>query len=107
MGKLLVWVLCCVSLIGNAQEDTIRVMHYNLLNYGNYTSYCTSLNNNIDNKDDYLKFNYKTGMKSLEEFNVLVSTSVAEEGLDIPKVHKNIEHISSNDFLTHSGPMHF
>lgn len=54
MGKLVVWVLCCVSLIGNAQEDTIRVMHYNLLNYGNYTSYCTSLNNNIDNKDDYL-----------------------------------------------------
>lgn len=33
----------------NAQ-DTISVMHYNLLNYGNNTLYCTQNNNNIDNK---------------------------------------------------------
>ena len=36
-------------------QDTLRVVQYNLLNYGNYTSYCTSSNNNINTKDEYLK----------------------------------------------------
>jgi hypothetical protein len=30
-------------------------MQYNLLNYNNYTSYCTSSNNNVSNKDAYIK----------------------------------------------------
>ncbi len=38
-----------------AQTDTLTVMQYNLLNYNNYTSYCTSANNNVSNKDGYLK----------------------------------------------------
>jgi hypothetical protein len=29
-------------------------MHYNLLNYGNYTSYCTSGNNSHENKDGWI-----------------------------------------------------
>lgn len=36
-------------------QDTLTVMQYNLLNYGNYTSYCTSGNNNHEQKDLYLK----------------------------------------------------
>lgn len=36
-------------------QDTLTVVHYNLLNYGNTTSYCTSANNNINEKDGYLK----------------------------------------------------
>lgn len=36
-------------------QDTIKVMTYNLLNYGNYTSYCTLSNNNVSNKNEYLK----------------------------------------------------
>lgn len=35
--------------------DTIRVMHYNLLNYRNVTSFCTESNNNSDQKDQNLK----------------------------------------------------
>ena len=31
-------------------QDTITVMHYNLLNYGNTTTYCTQSNNNINDK---------------------------------------------------------
>lgn len=38
-----------------AQTDTLTVMQYNLLNYNNYTSYCTSVNNNVSNKDGYIK----------------------------------------------------
>jgi len=37
------------------EKDTISVLHYNLLNYGNYTSYCTTSNNNINDKDAALQ----------------------------------------------------
>lgn len=36
-------------------QDTIKVMSYNLLNYGNYTSYCNTSNNNVSIKNEYLK----------------------------------------------------
>ena len=36
-------------------QDTIRVMQYNLLYYGKKTDFCTTTNNNIDDKNGYLK----------------------------------------------------
>lgn len=36
-------------------QDTLKIMQYNLLNYGNVTSYCTSSNNNLSAKNTYLK----------------------------------------------------
>ena len=38
-----------------AAQDTIQVMQYNLLNYGNYTSYCSSSQNNVNTKNIHLK----------------------------------------------------
>ena len=38
-----------------AQNDTLKVMQYNLLNYGNNTSYCTTTNNNIYDKNGYIR----------------------------------------------------
>jgi len=54
MNKLLSILFLFFSFYLNAQ-DTITVMQYNLLNYGNYTSYCTSNNNNVNQKDNYIK----------------------------------------------------
>ncbi len=36
-------------------QDTVTVMTYNLMNFGNYTSYCTTTNNNVQSKMGYLK----------------------------------------------------
>ena len=36
-------------------QDTLSVMHYNILMYGNYTSWCTSSNNPYLEKTEYLK----------------------------------------------------
>jgi hypothetical protein len=36
-------------------QDTLKILQYNLLNYGNYTSYCTTSNNNINDKDEYIR----------------------------------------------------
>jgi hypothetical protein len=36
-------------------QDTVKVMTYNILNYGNFTSYCTLTNNNPFTKEDHLR----------------------------------------------------
>ena len=46
-------ILLGLSLSG--QPDTLKVMQYNLLNYGNNTSYCTTSNNNINDKNGYIR----------------------------------------------------
>jgi hypothetical protein len=35
-------------------QDTLTFLQYNLLNYGNFTSYCTSSNNNVARKTGYI-----------------------------------------------------
>ncbi|MFH1119905.1 MAG: T9SS type A sorting domain-containing protein [Bacteroidota bacterium] len=54
MKKLLTLFLITPALIAHSQ-DTLKIMHYNLLNYGNYTSYCTTENNNHEEKDGYIR----------------------------------------------------
>jgi endonuclease/exonuclease/phosphatase family metal-dependent hydrolase len=47
-------VLLCLSISVWAQTE-VKVMTYNLLNYGNNTSYCTTSNNNFTQKEQYFK----------------------------------------------------
>lgn len=54
MRKLHTLILLSLTLAAHAQ-DTLKIMQYNLLNYGNYTTYCTSENNNHENKDDLIR----------------------------------------------------
>jgi len=54
MRLQLFFVLLLIVILTKAQ-DTVSVMQYNLLNYGNTTSYCSTTINNIDDKNGYLK----------------------------------------------------
>lgn len=54
LQRFLFLFLWLFSVLAEAQ-DTLNIVHYNLLNYGNITTYCTNNNNNIDQKDAYLK----------------------------------------------------
>ena len=36
-------------------QDTVKIMHYNLLFYGFYTDFCTQQNNNVDQKNQNLE----------------------------------------------------
>ncbi|RLD43564.1 MAG: hypothetical protein DRI86_09725 [Bacteroidetes bacterium] len=47
-------ILLFIGLNSFAQDD-IKIMQYNLLNYGNITSYCTVTNNNMADKEVYLR----------------------------------------------------
>jgi hypothetical protein len=51
------FITAVILLISTAtfSQDTIRMMQYNLLNYGVYDSYCTTANNNLSMKDSSLR----------------------------------------------------
>lgn len=49
---LIVFFIAAHTLVA---QDTLTVLQYNLLNYGNNTSYCTQSNNNINDKDAYIR----------------------------------------------------
>ncbi|MBN2616663.1 MAG: T9SS type A sorting domain-containing protein [Bacteroidales bacterium] len=53
MKKTLLWILIFGYFTVKGQ-DTLTVMQYNLLNYGNYTSYCTHSNNSETAKNGYI-----------------------------------------------------
>lgn len=54
--KLSLILLVIASFCLNAGvADTIKVMQYNLLNYGNYTDYCPQNLNNINDKNRYIR----------------------------------------------------
>ena len=48
-------VLSFLTLNSVAQDRTVRLMTYNLLNYRNTTSYCTGSNNSSSNKEGHLE----------------------------------------------------
>jgi len=48
-------LILIIAAFSARSQDTLKIMHYNLLNYGNYTSYCTTANNNHENKDGWIK----------------------------------------------------
>jgi exonuclease III len=50
------FLLSIITIIGLAlfSQDQIKVMSYNLLNFANYTSYCTTDNNPHESKAEYL-----------------------------------------------------
>jgi len=57
--------------------DTLRVMQYNLLYYDMNTSWCTSVNNNVNQKDAYLRTitsYYKPDIFTVNEMNGSVSS---------------------------------
>ena len=51
----ILFLLLGFSFLASAQTETLKVMQYNLLNYGNNTSYCTQSNNNINDKNGYIR----------------------------------------------------
>lgn len=48
-------ILLALSIPNILAKDTLTVMQYNLMYYGKYTDFCTSSNNNLTSKTNYLK----------------------------------------------------
>lgn len=54
MKRFCIIVIALFSIINGFSQESIKLMFYNLLNFNNYTSYCTSANNSHETKADYL-----------------------------------------------------
>jgi len=55
MKRFLTILFSILFLNGFSNQDTIKVMQYNLLHFGNFTSFCNLSNNNPENKRVWLK----------------------------------------------------
>lgn len=54
MKKSILTSIIIITTLGLFAQGTVKVMSYNLLNFGNYTSYCTETNNPHEDKAEYL-----------------------------------------------------
>ncbi len=54
MKKLLLVLFIILGAFTVRAQDTLTFLQYNLLNYGNFTSYCTTTNNNVSRKNGFI-----------------------------------------------------
>lgn len=74
MNKRFIFLLLAFSIIARISfaSDTLRIMHYNLLYYDKNTDWCTSTNNNVVDKNSYLREitdHYKPDVFTVNEMN--------------------------------------
>ncbi len=92
MKKLLILLLAIISTAGYSQ-DTLRVMHYNLMYYYRTSSFCTSANNPVATKDNCLK-------KIAKYINPDIFT--ANEVNPVTATHQHVlDNILNTDGVTH------
>jgi endonuclease/exonuclease/phosphatase family metal-dependent hydrolase len=54
MQKFYLVLITILAVFTLQAQDRVKVMSYNLLNYGNVTSYCTTSNNDMNTKNGYI-----------------------------------------------------
>jgi len=73
--KKLVFIILLLCVLKAESQDRISVMTYNVLHYGNITSYCTTSNNNLSDKHQYLKEIIGHYQPDIVGFNELAANS--------------------------------
>ncbi len=106
MKKIILWIFI-FGFVSASAQDTLSVLQYNLLNYGNYTSYCTETNNNYSTKDNYIKtivhyvkpdiFSVNEISGSAEIHKHLLDYALNTDGTDYFSMAPSIS--SDNDYL--------
>ena len=69
------------SVVTSFAQDTIHVMHYNLMYYGQITSYCTATNNPEADKNGYLKTIIKYVKPDIFTANEVAPSSAKHQSL--------------------------
>ncbi|MCD4680219.1 MAG: T9SS type A sorting domain-containing protein [Bacteroidales bacterium] len=100
----ILFILLFFNLNFSHAQDTVKVMHYNLLNYGNTTGYCNTSNNNIDDKDPWLReiLNYvKPDILTVNEIGA--NTNIHQRLLDSTLNVNGIGHYAKSVFTNMAG----
>ena len=92
MKKLLLGIFIVLGTLSLRAQDTLTFLQYNLLNYGNFTSYCPSSINNVARKTGYIgvivhyikpdifTVNEMTGTRSYHDY--LLNNGLNSDGVD-------------------------
>lgn len=88
-GFLLGFFVVIAPLVLNAQ-DTIRVLHYNLLVYGTSMASCNQTNNNVDLKDQYLNTIIHHTRPDIFTVNELGSGPVGNPSQNVQRILNNV-----------------
>lgn len=89
-NRLILLIICLLGQTLAAQDRTVRLMTYNILNYRNTTSYCTGSNNNSSNKEAALE----TIVQAIEPDLVVLN--------EIGSNPNNLTYLLNNSFNTGS-----
>ncbi len=101
-------MLFLLSVTVSMAQDTLCVMHYNLLYYGEPTSFCTIENNGIEQKDPYLRTilnEVKPDIFTVNELSndVSVHQHMLDENLNINGINEyekaNISNLSGSNIV--------
>lgn len=87
--KFLILILIIFSSLTSLSQDTLRMMHYNLLMYGDNYGGCTSSNNNIDDKNGYLNTIVEYVNPDILTVNEIYKTSFYHEYLKTNALNVN------------------
>ncbi len=99
--RLLLILFTSIFTLSLTSQDTLTVLQYNLLYYGEITDWCDNFNNNINDKDDYLRtiVNYvKPDIFAVNEMSK--SPSIHLHLLDQVMNTNGINHYKKADFLS-------
>ena len=103
MKKIFYLGILLISMNISAQ-DTLKVMHYNLLNYGNITSYCTATNNSFTDKEKYLRRIIDYIQPDIFEVNELASNSfIHQRLLDSVLNHGSVNYWKKANYSNDAG----
>jgi len=86
-----------ISILGYSQ-DTIKVMHYNLMYYGKYFDDCTSSTNNIDTKNKNLKTIIKYAKPDIFSVNELDGEAAYPQADDASYLLNNALNVDGVDY---------
>jgi len=92
MKKFLFFLFTALTANAYAQ-DTVRVMHYNLMYYGQTSSYCTTSNNPQAAKDSYLKKIIKYVKPDIFTANEIAPNSATHQYI--------LDYVMNTDGVTH------
>ena len=80
MRQKLLFILILIGINGLLKaQDAIQIMQYNLLYYGNTTSYCTSTNNAVDMKNEQFKIIFNHVKPDILTVNEMAENATYQE----------------------------
>ncbi len=98
MNKHILLVILLLILKTSFAQDIVKIMQYNLLYYGENTSYCTYVNNNITNKNEYLK-------KIIDDIkpDIFTVNEITANDLTIEDLMNNCLNVSGRNWYSKAG----